>query len=121
VLRPGAFYFLRETRVPPLQDLRDARVPIALATDCNPGSSPVVSPLLTMNMAAVLWRMTPVEALAGMTREGARALGMTDRGTIATGQRADLCVWDIEQPADLVYMVGANPLRRRIFAGSPTG
>jgi len=113
VLLPGAFYFLRETRLPPMQELREAGVPIALATDCNPGSSPLVSPLLTLNMAAVLFRMTPAEALAGMTRHGARALGLADRGTIDVGQRADLCLWGIDQPADLVYMIGANPLLRR--------
>lgn len=120
VLLPGAFYFLRETRVPPVDALRAAGVPIALATDCNPGSSPLVSPLLTMNMASVLFGMTPAEALAGMTREGARALGLHDRGRIEPNLRADLCVWAIERPADLVYAIGANPLVRRIHAEHAT-
>ena len=117
VLLPGAFYFLRETRRPPIEELRAAGVPIALATDCNPGSSPLVSPLLTMNMAAVLFQMTPAEALAGMTVEGARALGLRDRGRIEPNLRGDLCVWAIDRPADLVYSIGANPLVRRIAVG----
>jgi len=115
---PGAFYTLRETQKPPIQAFRDHAVPIALATDCNPGSSPLTSPLLTMNMACTLFRMTPLEALLGMTAHGARALGLTDRGRIVPGARADLCVWDAEHPAELAYRIGFNPLYTRIFGGS---
>ena len=111
VVLPGAFYFLREKQLPPLDKLRQAGVPIALATDCNPGSSPVTSILLMLNMAATLFRMTPEEALAGITRAGARALGMAaTHGTLAAGKAADLCVWEIETPAELSYRIGANPL-----------
>lgn len=115
VLLPGAFYALRETKLPPVQALRDAGVPIAVATDCNPGSSPMFSPLLAMNMACTLFRMTPEEALAGMTREGARALGLLqDRGTLEAGKRADIALWDVETPGELSYRFGFNPLVRRI-------
>jgi len=118
VLLPGAFYFLREKQLPPMEKLRRAGVPIALATDCNPGSSPVTSILLMMNMAATLFRMTPEEALAGITREGARALGLAKtHGTLATGKVADLCVWDIETPAELSYRIGANPLSFAVHRG----
>ncbi|MBF9032796.1 imidazolonepropionase [Rhodobacterales bacterium HKCCE2091] len=117
VLLPGAFYTLRETQLPPVQALRDAGVPIALATDCNPGSSPLTSILLTMNMGATLFRLTPEEALAGVTRNAARALGLTDRGVIAPGMRADLAVWDVALPAELTYRIGFNPLHARIFGG----
>ena len=111
VLLPGAFYFLRETRQPPLAALRAHGVPVALATDCNPGSSPLVSPLLAMNLACTLFRLTPEEALAGFTRHGAAALGLAhDRGTIAAGARADLCLWEVARPAELAYAMGANPL-----------
>ena len=119
VLLPGAFYTLRETRHPPVEALRSAGVPIAVATDCNPGSSPLASLLLVFNMACTLFRMTPEEALAGATRNAARALGLPDRGTIALGQRADLAVWDVEHPAELAYRIGFNPLHRRIFGGRP--
>ncbi|MFV0301783.1 MAG: imidazolonepropionase [Paracoccus sp. (in: a-proteobacteria)] len=117
VLLPGAFYTLRETQLPPVQGLRDAGVPMALATDCNPGTSPLTSILLAMNMGATLFRMTPSECLAGVTTHAARALGLTDRGTIAVGQRADLAIWDIADPAELSYRIGFNPLHARIFGG----
>ena len=118
VLLPGAFYTLRETQLPPVQALRDAGVPIAIATDCNPGSSPLTSLLLTMNMACTLFRMTPEEALAGATRIAAQALGLADAGTIEAGKRADLAVWDVSEPAELAYRIGFNPLHKRIFAGT---
>ncbi len=118
VLLPGAFYFLRETKLPPLDLLRQHKVPIALATDCNPGSSPVTSPQLVMNMAAIFFRMTPEEALAGFTRNGAQALGLLDQiGTLETGKQADLAIWDIDHPAELTYRVGSAPLHKRYFAG----
>ncbi|MCK0151729.1 imidazolonepropionase [Marivita sp. S6314] len=115
---PGAFYTLRETQAPPIQSFRDHGVPMALATDCNPGSSPLTSPLLTMNMACTLFRMTPLEALLGMTAHAAKALGMSDQGRITTGARADLCVWDADHPAELAYRIGFNPLHKRIFGGA---
>lgn len=118
VLLPGAFYTLRETQLPPVQALRDAGVPIAIATDCNPGSSPLTSLLLTMNMACTLFRMTPEEALAGATRIAAQALGLADAGTIEAGKRADLAVWNVTEPAELAYRIGFNPLHKRIFAGT---
>ena len=117
VLLPGAFYTLRETQVPPVAAFRAHGVPMAVATDCNPGSSPLQSLLLAMNMACTLFRLTPEEALAGVTREAARALGLADRGTIAAGQRADLAVWNVGRPAELAYRIGANPLHRRIAGG----
>ena len=117
VLLPGAFYTLRETQVPPVQAFRDHQVPMALATDCNPGSSPMTSPLLALNMGSTLFRMTPLEALLGMTAHAAKALGAEDRGRIVPEKRADLCVWDIAHPAELAYRVGFNPLHARIFAG----
>ncbi|QXT39501.1 imidazolonepropionase [Gymnodinialimonas ceratoperidinii] len=115
---PGAFYTLRETQAPPIQAFRDHGVPMALATDCNPGSSPLTSPLLTMNMACTLFRMTPLEALLGMTAHAARALGHGDRGRIAPGLRADLAVWDADHPSELAYRIGFNPLHSRIFKGA---
>jgi len=118
VLLPGAFYTLRETQLPPIQALRDAGVPIAIATDCNPGSSPLTSLLLGMNMACTLFRMTPEEALAGATRIAAQALGLADAGTIETGKRADLAIWNVKEPAELAYRIGFNPLHKRIFAGT---
>ena len=118
VLLPGAFYTLRETRSPPVDLLRAAGVPIAVATDCNPGSSPLTSLLLAMNMASTLFRLTPEETLAGTTRNAARALGLTDVGMIGAGFRADLAIWDAAQPAELAYRIGFNPLHRRIFAGA---
>jgi len=119
VLLPGAFYFLRETQLPPLDLLRAHQVPMALATDCNPGTSPLTSLLLTMNMAATLFRMTVDECIAGVTRAAARALGMADRvGTLEAGKRCDLAIWNIDRPAELVYRMGSNPLQARIWGGS---
>ncbi|MEO7056458.1 MAG: imidazolonepropionase [Caldimonas sp.] len=117
VLLPGAFYFLRETRVPPIAALRDAGVPIAIATDHNPGSSPTLSPLLMLSMACTLFRLTPEEALRGMTVNGARALGLADRGRLAAGQRADFAVWGVAHPNELAYWFGSNPCRRVVSAG----
>jgi imidazolonepropionase len=117
VLLPGAFYFLRETKLPPLQALRDAGVPIALASDHNPGSSPGLSLLLMLNMACTFFRMTPEEALRGVTVHGARALGLGDRGTLAAGQRADFVAWDLEHPNELAYWFGCNPCRHRVAGG----
>ncbi|WP_244888506.1 imidazolonepropionase [Roseovarius tolerans] len=117
VLLPGAFYTLRETQAPPVQAFRDAGAAMAVATDLNPGSSPLGSLLLAMNMACTLFRLTPEEALAGTTRHAARALGLSDRGEIRAGLRADLAVWDVETPAELSYRIGSNPLHTRIFGG----
>ncbi|SEK45866.1 imidazolonepropionase [Roseovarius nanhaiticus] len=117
VILPGAFYTIRETQAPPIAALRKAGVPMALATDNNPGSSPLTSLLLTMNMACTLFRMTPEEALSGATRNAAAALGLDDCGTIAKGKRADLAVWDVKTPAELSYRIGFNPLHSRIFGG----
>lgn len=119
VLLPGAFYFLRETKLPPIDNLRGAGVPIAIATDCNPGTSPLTSPLLALNMAATLFRLTPEEALAGMTRHAARALGLSDRGTLEVGKVADLAIWEIERPAELAYRIGFNPLIELVKDGNP--
>ncbi|WP_332772854.1 imidazolonepropionase [Phenylobacterium sp.] len=117
-LLPGAYYFVRETVPPPIEALRAAGVPIALATDCNPGTSPLTSLLLTMNMGATLFRLTVEECLAGVTREAARALGMlAETGTLEAGKRCDLAVWDIERPAELVYRMGFNPLHARVWSG----
>lgn len=117
-LLPGAYYFVRETRLPPVAALRAAGVPIALATDCNPGTSPLTSLLLTMNMGATLFRLTVAECLAGVTVHAARALGLlADRGTLEAGKRCDLAIWDIERPAELVYRMGFNPLHARIWSG----
>lgn len=118
VLLPGAYYFLRETRLPPIQALRDHRIPIALATDSNPGSSPVTSPLLMMSMGCTLFRLTPEECLAGFTRNAARALGMqAEIGTLEVGKRADLAVWNVDEPAELAYHIGRPLLERRYFGG----
>ncbi len=117
VLLPGAFYTLHETQTPPVQHLRDNGVPIALATDCNPGSSPLASLLLTMNMACTLFRLTPEEALAGVTQNAAKALGLANTGTIEAGKRADLCIWNVEHASELSYRIGFNPLYARIFGG----
>lgn len=117
VILPGAFYTLRETKAPPIALLRRHGVAMAVATDLNPGSSPMNSLLLAMNMACTLFRLTPQEALAGATRHAARALGQTDRGTIAAGQRADLAVWSVDHPAELAYRIGFNPLFQRIIGG----
>ncbi|MGV2977548.1 imidazolonepropionase [Roseibium alexandrii] len=118
VILPGAFYTLRETQSPPVDLLRRYKVPMALATDCNPGSSPLASLLLTMNMGCTLFRMTPEEALAGVTREAAKALGLTDRGTLKVGKRADLAIWNVQHPAELSYRIGFNALEKRIFGGA---
>lgn len=118
VILPGAFYTLRETAAPPIEAFREAGVPMAVATDCNPGSSPMSSLLLSMNMACTLFRMTPEEALAGVTRNAARALGLEDTGQIKSGLRADLAIWDVEHPAELAYRIGFNPLSKRIFGGA---
>lgn len=119
VMLPGAFYTLRETKLPPIAALRAAHVPMALATDSNPGTSPLTSALVTMNMGATLFRMTPTECLAGFTVNAARALGLADRGRIVPGQIADLAVWNIAHPAELSYRIGFNPLHSRIFGGTP--
>jgi imidazolonepropionase len=118
VLLPGAFYFLRDTRMPPIDLMRRHKVPIAIATDCNPGSSPSVSLLLMLNMACTLFRLTPEEALAGVTRNAARALGLGDRGTLEPGKIADFVAWDISHPAELSYWMGANPARRIVRGGA---
>ena len=118
VLLPGAYYFMRETHLPPVAQLRAAGVPIALATDCNPGTSPLTSPLLVMNMAATLFRLTVPECLLGLTREAARALGRLDEiGTLEVGKRCDLAIWRVDHLAELVYRMGANPLRTRVWGG----
>jgi len=117
VLLPGAFYALRESRAPPVAALRAAGVPIALATDCNPGTSPTTSPTLMMNMACTLFGLTTAEALAGFTREGARALGLADRGVIEAGRRADLAVWDVREPAELAYRIGGTRCAAVVQAG----
>jgi imidazolonepropionase len=118
VLLPGAFYTLRETRMPPVAAFREAGVPMALATDCNPGSSPVTSLLLTMNMGCTLFRLTPEEALRGVTVNAARALGLDDCGVIAPGKRADLAIWEVADPSELSYRIGFNPIHARIFGGT---
>jgi imidazolonepropionase len=117
VLLPGAFYCLRETRLPPVAALRKNGVAMAIATDCNPGTSPVTSLLLMLNMACTLFRLTPEEALAGVTRHAAQALGLNDRGRLAAGCRADLVLWDIGEPVELAYAVGANPLAGIVRGG----
>ncbi len=118
VLLPGAFYALRETKRPPVDLLRRYGVPIAVATDCNPGTSPTLSPTLIMSMACTLFGLTPEEAVAGMTRNAARALGLQDEvGTISPGKAADLCVWRVSRPAELCYWVGLPGPKKRIFAG----
>ena len=118
VLLPGAFYFLRETQLPPVAALRAAGVPIALATDCNPGTSPMTSLLLTMNMACTLFRMTPLEALQGVTCHAAQALGLAqETGKLEVGLSADFAIWDIARPADLAYFIGGNFLREKVFRG----
>ena len=117
VLLPGAYYFLRETKLPPLAGLRNYKVPIALASDHNPGSSPGLSLQLMISMACTFFRMTPEEAVRGVTVNGARALGLTDRGSLQAGQRADFAVWDLEHPNELAYWFGRNPCRRVIAGG----
>jgi imidazolonepropionase len=118
VLLPGAFYFIREKQVPPVDSFRRHGVPMALATDSNPGSSPLTSLLLAMNMGATLFRLTVDECIAGVTREAARALGMmTEVGSLEAGKWCDLAIWDIERPAELVYRMGFNPLHARVWRG----
>jgi imidazolonepropionase len=118
VLLPGAYYMLRETQAPPVDLFREHRVPLALATDCNPGTSPMTSLLLVMNMGATLFRLTVEECLAGVTREAARALDRLDRiGTLERGKWCDLAIWEVEQPAELVYWIGFNPLHTRVWRG----
>jgi imidazolonepropionase len=117
VLLPGAFYTLRETQKPPVDLFRTYKVPMALATDANPGSSPLTSILIAMNMSCALFGLTPAEALAGTTRNAAKALGLDDTGILRSGMRADLALWDVEQPAELAYRIGLNPLYLRLFAG----
>ncbi len=122
VLLPGAFYMLRETVLPPVAAFRDAGVPMALATDCNPGTSPLTSILLTMNMGATLFRLTVPECLLAVTAHAARALGLgAETGRIAPGLSADLALWDVETPAQLVARIGFNPLHARVFQGEITG
>jgi imidazolonepropionase len=121
VLLPGAFYFLRETKLPPVDLLRRHKVPIAVSTDCNPGTSPMTSLLLAMNMAATFFRLTVAECLAGVTREAARALGLqNETGTLEPGKWCDLAVWNVERPAELVYRLGFNPLHARVRRGRTT-
>ena len=118
VMLPGAFYALGETRRPPIDAFRKANVPMAVATDCNPGSSPLTSLLLAMNMACTIFKMTPEESLAGATRHAARALGLLDCGILRAGYRADLAIWNVQHPAELCYRMGFNPLLTRIFEGA---
>lgn len=117
VILPGAFYFLGETRKPPVQAFRDAGVSMALATDSNPGSSPMTSLLLAMNMGATLFGLTPEECMRGVTVNAARALGLPDIGTLCAGQMADLAIWDVTDPAELTYRMGDTPLHKRVFGG----
>jgi imidazolonepropionase len=118
VLLPGAFYFLRENRLPPIELLRKHSVPIAIATDCNPGTSPLTSLLFAMNMAAACFSLTVEECIAAVTREAARALGRLDKlGTLENGKQCDLAIWNVEQPAELVYWMGLTPLHARVKAG----
>ena len=119
VLLPGAFYALRETKLPPIPQLREHRVPMAIATDCNPGTSPLLSLRLAAGMACTLFRLTPEEALRGVTTNAARALGLRDRGTLAIGQRADLVIWNARQPAELCYWIGSNLVREVWLGGEP--
>ena len=117
-LLPGAFYFVREERLPPIAGLRARSIPIALATDCNPGTAPLTSILLVMNMAATLFRLTVPECLLGVTRNAAGALGLGgDIGTLEAGKACDLAIWNVERPAELVYRIGFNPLHQRIVNG----
>ncbi len=119
VILPGAFYALRETKLPPIAEFRAAGVPMALSTDCNPGTSPMTSLLLAMNMGCTLFRLTAEEALAGTTRNAARALGLSaEAGTLEPGKRADLALWSVSDPAELSYRIGFNPLLKRFFGGS---
>jgi len=119
VMLPGAFYFLRDTQLPPIALFRKHRVPMAVATDCNPGTSPTTHLPLMLNMACTLFRMTPAEALLGVTRHAAQALGLAaTHGTIEVGKQADLCLWNAQHPAELSYAIGANPLLARFQSGA---
>jgi len=120
VLLPGAFLTLGETQLPPVAALREAGVGIAIASDCNPGTSPICSIRASMTLASSLFRLTPEECLAGVTREAARALGLKDRGTLLPGMRADLCAWDIGHPRELSYWLGLNGLREMWVSGEST-
>ncbi len=117
-LLPGAFYFTREERKPPIEALRAAAVPIALATDCNPGTSPMASLLLAANMGATFFRLTVAECLRGITVNGAKALGLQNTGTLEPGKAADLAIWSISDPSELVYRIAANPLHARVYEGT---
>jgi imidazolonepropionase len=117
VMLPGAFYFLRETKLPPFDLLRQHGVPMAISTDSNPGSSPCTSILLMLNMACTLFRLTPEEALTGVTRNAAKALGLQDRGVLVAGKRADFVLWDVRRPAELAYALGSNPRIQTVFKG----
>ena len=119
VLLPGAYYFLRETQLPPINELRQASVPIAISTDHNPGTSPGLSLLLMANMACTLFRLTPLEAVQGITMNAARALGLHDRGQLIEGQRADFVAWDLQHPNELAYWFGRNPCLQVIAQGAP--
>jgi imidazolonepropionase len=118
VILPGAFYYLRESRKPPIEAFARAGVPMAVATDANPGSSPVYSLLTAMNMACVLFGMTPAQALVGATRNGAKALGLSDRGVLAVGRRADLACWNVDDPKDLAYPLNIRPLKWSMLGGT---
>ena len=117
VLLPGAFYFLRDTHLPPVALLREHGVPMAISTDCNPGSSPCTSLMLMLNMACTLFRLTPEEALAGVTRNAAKALRLPDRSVLAPGKRADFVLWGVKRPAELAYAFGGNPRIQTVFKG----
>ena len=118
VLLPGAYYFLRDTQPPPIARFRAHAVPMAIATDCNPGTSPGTHLPLMMNMACTLFRTTPAEALLGVTRHAAQALGLArTHGSIEIGMQADLCLWDVDHPAELSYAIGSRPLRARVHRG----
>ena len=119
VLLPGAYYYLRETTKPPVGALRAQGVPIALATDCNPGTSPVVTLPVVMNLACVLFELTPEEGLAAVTRNAARALGLDDRGALRVGARCDLALWNVGSPAELCYWLGASTCAGVVVAGEP--
>jgi imidazolonepropionase len=120
VLLPGAFVTLGETQLPPIAAMREHHVPIAVASDCNPGTSPICSLRTAMMLAARVFRLTPEECLAGVTREAARALGLDDRGTLEVGKRADLAVWDIAHPRELAYWFGTPQLAELLVAGQTT-
>jgi imidazolonepropionase len=117
VLLPGAYYFLRETKQPPIEKLRAAGVPMAIATDFNPGTSPLLHLPLMLNMACTLFRLTPEEAIAGVTCHAARALGLSDRGQIAVGMRADFALYQISRPAELCYQLAVDPLQQLVIGG----